>query len=157
MRAARLFVGLILFSSASLSAQASVSAKSDVRAFVRAYAEAANHGDVAAYTEMYKESVDLIAISDGVMSRGWSSMRDEANQMLGKEGLYKISTGVVDVLALGTTRAVAMFPFVLTLQTERGPATLNGAMTLVLEKSGAKWLIIHDHTSLQALQEEQAK
>ncbi|MGH7629280.1 MAG: YybH family protein [Gemmatimonadales bacterium] len=133
----------------ALQAQKPSTVKADVQAFVRSYADAANRGDAAAYAAMYKESADLIVINDGEVKRGWSSIRDEANQILGTEGSYKISAGIVDVLPLGSTRAVASFPFVLTVQTQAGLAQLKGASTLVLEKTGTKWLIVHDHTSLQ--------
>ena len=61
-----------------------------------------------------------------------------------------ILAGVVDVPPLGPTRAVATFPFVINVQTQQGLQQLKGAMTLVLEKTGTKWLIIHDHISLES-------
>ena len=118
-----------------------------VQAFVRNYVDAANRADVSSYVGMYKESPDLITINDGEVKRGWSTIRDEANAILGAEGAFKISAGVVDVLPLGPTRAVATFPFVITLNTQAGIQQLKGASTLVLEKTGTKWLIVHDHTS----------
>jgi uncharacterized protein (TIGR02246 family) len=149
MRLALLGLALLPVLASTTHAQKPSVVKTEVQTFVQKYAEAANRGDAPAYAAMYKESGDLIVINDGEVKRGWNSIRDEANQVLGAEGSYKISAGVVDVLPLGPTRAVASFPFVVTIQTQTGPTRLKGASSLVLEKAGTKWLIVHDHTSYQ--------
>jgi uncharacterized protein (TIGR02246 family) len=150
MRAVRLVPCLLALTAVALSAQAKPNVKDEVQAFVRAYTEAANRSDAGAYAAMYKDSPDLIVVSGGELKRGWSSIRDEANQMLGTEGSFKIASGTVDVLPFGPNRAVAIFPFVINAQTAQGLVQLKGALTLVLEKAAGKWLIIHDHTSYQA-------
>ncbi|HEV8479271.1 MAG TPA: nuclear transport factor 2 family protein [Candidatus Eisenbacteria bacterium] len=121
--------------------------RTEVLAFVRSFADAANHADVAAVMEMYDHSPNLISAADGAIIRGWDAVREDANQVLGKEGLYKISTGSFDVLPLGAGKAVAVGPVVTTVKTGAGPVTLDQVLTLVLEKKQGKWLIVHDHTS----------
>ena len=129
-----------------LAAQAPTQ-RQEIQNFVRAYADAANRGDVTSYMEMYSKRADLIAVEDGEISRGWDKLRDNANSTVGLEGSFKISVGTIDVITLGTTRAIAVFPYVATVNTQQGPVQLHGAMTLVLEKSSQGWKIIHDHTS----------
>ena len=123
------------------------SQRQQIQDFVRAYTDAANRGDVTSYMEMYSKRADLIAVEDGEISRGWDKLRDNANSTVGLEGSFKISVGTIDVITLGTTRAIAVFPYVATVNTQQGPVQLHGAMTLVLEKSSQGWKIIHDHTS----------
>ena len=123
--------------------------RQEVQDFVRAYADAANRGDVTAYTEMYSRRADLITVNDGTILRGWEALRTQANETLGMEGSYKISVGTIDVATIGTTRAIAVFPFAMTVTTDQGPVQLRGAMTLVVEKGAQGWRIIHDHTSTQ--------
>jgi hypothetical protein len=53
--------------------------------------------------------------------------------MMGTEGAYRISAGVVDVLNLSPDIAIAVFPFVVTLNTPQGQQQLRGAMSLVLQ------------------------
>lgn len=118
----------------------------EVQDFVRVYTDAANRGDVTAYTEMYSRQADLITVNDGEIIRGWDALRTQANEMMGLEGSFKISVGSIDVVNIGISRAIAVFPFVMTVTTDQGPVQLRGAMTLVLQKS-ASWRIIHDHTS----------
>jgi uncharacterized protein (TIGR02246 family) len=126
---------------------ASPTLRAEVQAFVKSYTDAANRADATAYVEHYKQSADLLTVNDGVITRGWNALKDESNQMLGTEGAFKISMGAIDVVPLGPGRALAIGPFVMTLNTQQGPVQVRGAMTLVLEKTGTKWLIVHDHTS----------
>ena len=126
---------------------ASPTLRAEIQAFVKSYTDAANRADATAYVEHYKQSPDLLTVNDGVITRGWNALKDDANQMLGTEGAFKISMGAIDVVPLSPGRALAIGPFVMTLNTQQGPVQMRGAMTLVLEKAGTKWLIIHDHTS----------
>lgn len=65
-----------------------------------------------------------MVVSDGVITRGWDAVRNAA--------------------------PIAVFPFVMTMQTAQGPAQMRAAMTLILEKGPQGWKIIHDHTSTAA-------
>ena len=152
MRSLGGFLGLIpfLFLGTHVATAAPAAAsdpRSEVLAFVRAFTDAANHADVAAFMEMYDRSPSLLSVSDGQVLRGWDAVREDANQALGKEGLYKISAGSFDVVPLGTTRALAIGPVVTTVQTQAGPVQAEHALTLVLEKKQGRWFIVHDHMS----------
>ena len=145
-----LFLPLLLLTIGAPSrmlAQAPSNQRQDVLAFVRAYVDAANRGDITAYIDMYAQRRDLITVSDGQLTRGWDALRDEANQMMGTEGAYRISAGSVDVITLAGDMAIAVFPFVATVSTQQGPVQLRGAMSLVVQKTPQGWRIIHDHTS----------
>lgn len=128
-------------------AQAGANQRQEVLAFVRAYVDAVNRADMTAYVDMYAQRRELIVVNDGQVTRGWEAVRDEANQMMGAEGSYRISPGVVDVVVLSPDVAIAVFPFAANVNTQQGPMQLRGAMTLVLQKTADGWRIIHDHTS----------
>jgi ketosteroid isomerase-like protein len=134
--------------------QAPAAQRQEILDFVKAYADATNRGDMTAYVDMYSRRSDLIVVNDGEITRGIDAVRNEANQTLGLEGRYKISVGTIDVIPLGQTRAIAVFPFAMTVQSEQGPVQIRAAMTLVLEKGSQGWKIIHDHTSSAASQGE---
>ena len=102
---------------------------------------------MTAYVDMYGRRPDLIVVSNGEITRGIDAVRKEANQSLGLEGKYKISVGTIDVVPLGQTRAIAVVPFAMTVQSQQGRVQIRAAMTLVLEKGSQGWKIIHDHTS----------
>lgn len=134
--------------------QAPAAQRQEILDFVKAYADATNRGDMTAYVDMYSRRSDLIVVNDGEITRGIDAVRNEANQTLGMEGSYKISVGTIDVVPLGQTRAIAVFPFAMTVQSQQGPVQIRAAMTLVLEKGSQGWKIIHDHTSSAPAQGE---
>jgi ketosteroid isomerase-like protein len=140
---------LIAFPAAAVAAAPSTTpdTRTEVLAFVRAFTDAANRADVVAIMEMYDRSPDLLSVNDGAIARGWDAVREQANQVLGKQGQFTISAGSFDVIPLGANRALAVGPVVATVQTQRGPVQLDQVTTLVLEKRQGKWLIVHDHTS----------
>ncbi len=127
--------------------QAPTAQRQEILDFVKAYADATNRGDMTAYVDMYGRRPDLIVVSNGEITRGIDAVRKEANQSLGLEGKYKISVGTIDVVPLGQTRAIAVVPFAMTVQSQQGRVQIRAAMTLVLEKGSQGWKIIHDHTS----------
>jgi uncharacterized protein (TIGR02246 family) len=132
------------------AAQAGANQRQEVLAFVRGYVDAVNRADMTAYVDMYAQRRDLIVVNDGQVTRGWEAVRDEANQMMGAEGSYRISAGVVDVVILSADMAIAVLPFAASVNTTQGPMQLRGAMTLILQKTAEGWRIIHDHTSTAA-------
>jgi uncharacterized protein (TIGR02246 family) len=131
-------------------AQAAAGQRQEVLAFVRAYVDATNRADMTAYVDMYAQRPDLITVNDGEFTRGWDAVRNGANEMMGTEGSFRMSVGVVEVMTLSPTMAIAVFPFSATVNTQQGPRQVRGAMTLVLQKMPAGWRIIHDHTSSAA-------
>lgn len=124
--------------------------RADVQAFVKAFVEATNKGDMTAVMEMYSRKPVVTSISDGEITRGWEAIRTESDQMVGKEGSYKFSIGAIDVTPLGTAFALAVAPYTVTVATDQGAVQVPGAMTLILERSGGAWAILHDHTSVKA-------
>jgi ketosteroid isomerase-like protein len=127
--------------------------REDVQGFVRTFVEATNRADVTAVMEMYSKKAGIASIGDGEITRGWDAIRTESDQIVGKEGAYKISLGSVDVMSIGTGNAIAFAPYAVTLTTDQGPMQLSGAITLVLEKTAGAWKIVHEHTSIRAAQE----
>ena len=138
---------LLLLSAPPTKAQAPTALRTEIQNFVRDYADAANKGDISAYTEMYSRQAGVTSIDDGTILRGWDAIRTEADSMLGKEGAYKISVGSIDVTPLGPGFVLAVAPTTINIQTDRGVFEIRGALTLVLHKTTEGWKIIHDHTS----------
>lgn len=146
----------VLASAAGTAPATAAKTRADVQAFVKSYVDAANKADVTALMELFSREQGVTSIGDGDIQRGWDAIRTENDQIVGKEGSYKVSIGSIDVTPLGATYALAVAPYTLTVSTEKGTEQLPSAMTLVLEKSGGKWTIVHEHTSSKA-QEEQGK
>jgi ketosteroid isomerase-like protein len=92
----------------------------------------------------------LIVVEDGEVKRGWETVREAANQVMGAEGMVRISAGVVDVVSLSPGIAIAVVPYAITINTNTGPQQLRGTMSLVLKKSSGTWKTVHDHSSTVA-------
>jgi ketosteroid isomerase-like protein len=73
-----LLLVLLLGLPTALAAQSGGNQRQDVLAFVRAYVDASNRGDMTAYVNMYAQRPDLVVVGDGQISRGWESVREEA-------------------------------------------------------------------------------
>lgn len=129
--------------------------RAEVVAAVTAYIDAQNRGDVYDMMSMVSRRDDVVSISDGQIERGWQSIRNSNAQTIrsgtpspGHDMPPGIKVGEVDVLVLGPTAAVAVAPFTFSVASAQGFVTVPGASTLVFEKSGAKWLVVHEHTSI---------
>ncbi len=133
---------------AAKSGEAAAAAiRAEVQTFVKSYVAASNLADTNSMMEMISRKEGVTSAANGDISRGWEAIRAEADAIVGKEGSYKISMGTIDVMPLGAAHALAVAPVTLTIVTPSGTVQLPGAMTLVLEKSGGTWRIVHEHTS----------
>ncbi|HEX7078278.1 MAG TPA: nuclear transport factor 2 family protein [Candidatus Eisenbacteria bacterium] len=124
-------------------------ARAEVQAFVKGYIDAANRADVTAMMEMVSRRPDVSSVTDGVITRGWESIREDNDQFAGKEGTYKFSLGSIDVTPLGPGFALAVAPVAVTVVTDQDTLQADSALSLVLEKSAGKWKIVHEHMSGQ--------
>lgn len=131
------------------AAQASATARRDsIIAFVRSYVDASNRADIQASMDMMSKSPGVSSASIGTITRGWESLRAQADSMAGSEGLMKISLGSMDVTMLGGNAALVVTSAAIRVETEQGPVQLRGALTLVLERVGGAWKVLHEHLSL---------
>jgi uncharacterized protein (TIGR02246 family) len=125
--------------------------RNEIQQAVRAYVDAANKGDFSAYADMYSRQGGVTSVGDGKITRGWDNVRQDIDQHLNLAGKFTIGLGSLDITLLGPVYALAVAKFNLTV----GPGNSqqvehSGAMTLLFQKSGGEWKIIHDHTSIEA-------
>jgi len=137
------------------STASTATARTEVQAFVKSYVDAVNKADVSAAMEMISRKAGVTSIGDGEIARGWDAIRTDYDQIVGKEGSYKFSIGSIDVTPLGTSYALVVAPYTLTVATQQGDFQLPSAMTLVLLKSGKTWVILHEHMSSKAAGQEE--
>src|SRR5204862_3985317 len=121
--------------------------RSEVLQAVRAYVDAFNRADAGTLVEMYSREAGVTSVGDGQITRGWDAIRSTADSIAGAEGKYKVSTGSIDVVPLGSGYALALTSTILAVKSGDQEGQLRGVMTLVLKKVGGEWKIIHDHTS----------
>ena len=146
-----LVCALILIGSAGtdVDAQGMPTARRDsVLAAVRAYVDAGNRVDVQAMIDAYSKSPGVSSAGLGEIRRGWEAIRAQTDSLAGMEGLMRISLGAVDIMGLGSMHALAVSSVVVRVETEGGPVQLRGAVSIVLERVGGAWKVLHDHVSL---------
>src|SRR5258705_3438181 len=124
------------------------STRAEVEATVKAYVDAQNRGDVYGMMAMVSRRDDVVSISDGEIQRGWQTIRNTNDQIMGKEGTHAMAIGNIDVLVLGPKAAVAVAPVTFTVASTQGSVRVAGATSFVFEKLGDRWYVVHEHTSI---------
>lgn len=151
--ACALAIIVTLSSTLEAAGQASPATRAEVQTFVKTYAEKANAGDVSALMEMVSRRQGVTSINDGEITRGWEAIRTDNDEIVGREGTYRLSVGSIDVLPLRETFAVAVAPFTITIATQQGPVQAQGAVSFVLEKQAGQWKVLHEHYSTKVAQQ----
>lgn len=125
--------------------------RAEIQKRVRTFVEAANRGDVSALMEMYSHKPEVASVGYGGIARGWDAIRIDNEQLVGKEGSFTISIGLIDVVPLGTTYALAFTSGMITAASETVRrvrlAQVPVAFTFLFERSRDGWMIVHQHAS----------
>lgn len=146
-RLAAIPVAVMLMTAGRSSATDVPGAPTDVHQFVKAFVQAINEGDMTAVMAMYSRNPVVASVVGGEITRGWDAIRAGVERAVGSEGSYKVSLGVVDVVPLGASHALAYVSASVTIATAQGVMQIPGAYTFVLEKSPDRWKILHEHFS----------
>jgi len=129
--------------------QGAASSRTEVQQLVRGYVDAQNKPDATAVMDMVSRKPGASSVGMGKITRGWEAIRTLVDEDVRSPLTPRMTLGVIDVEMLGVAYALAVAPFSATLSTPRGDIQLHGALTLVVEKSGGAWKVLHEHTSAQ--------
>ena len=105
-----------------------------------------NRGDLAGFMRDYAQDSLTSYVSRGHVQYGWQPLYDHYRTTYFAPGKSRDSLAFSDVrvrpLTLDLALCTARF------QLSRGASvTASGPFTLVLQKRGDRWVILHDHTS----------
>lgn len=120
--------------------------RAEIDAMLRRSAADWNRGDLAGFMNDYARDSTLSYISGRGVLYGWQPLFDRYQRGYFAPDAARDSLAFTDlaVRALDDDLALATARF----QLRRGGAIVaSGPFTLILEKRGARWLIIHDHSS----------
>ena len=140
---------LVAVGASTVTAAGPESIRAEAQAFVKQYVDAQNKVDASALMEMISKRAGVTSVSMGEITRGWEAIRAEVDEVVGSEGLFKIAVGSIDVEELGPGFALALAPCTITVTSAQESLQLRGAVSLVLERSGDKWVVFHEHTSVR--------
>lgn len=108
--------------------------------------DAWNRGDIASFTEGYKNSPDIIFVTHDV-SRGYEGMVEEYKRDYPtKASMGTLTYSDIEVHVLDEKYAVAIGKYHLDRGRKEG-GNADGLFSLVFEKTDQGWKIILDHTT----------
>ncbi len=105
--------------------------------------QAWNRGDIDAFMTAYWDSPELSFSSGGQTTRGWEATRDRyKTRYPNREIMGKLTFSHLETRKLGDSAAMTLGRWHL----ERAES-VGGNFSLVWQKFGDQWLIVHDHSS----------
>ncbi|HSG80677.1 MAG TPA: nuclear transport factor 2 family protein [Gemmatimonadota bacterium] len=119
-----------------------------VRKVVEATATAFQRGDFAALDSLYHEGVAVF--EDGEAFSGWAGYRDE-RVLPGYESVRELQVDLqaIDVRLVDSTAWVTC-SYRIAGTRDGEPVAYRGLSTMILRKTGGRWLIVHVHNSTVA-------
>jgi ketosteroid isomerase-like protein len=117
----------------------------EVERVLATQAEAWNRGDLDGFMAGYVASPELVFTSGGKIRRGFDETLQNYRQRYGgdRAGMGQLGFEILGVQAVGADGAVVLGKWRLTETPHAG----GGVFSVVLERRGGRWLIVHDHTS----------
>lgn len=148
-RLSRAMMLALIAATTAAAAQGSKRPTADAAEFVRQYLGAHNQRNTAALMGMVSRAAGVSSVSMGKMVRGWESIQASVKQGFDAPGAVDLVADAIDVRALGPSHALAVASLSASVKTEMNEFPLRGVLTLVLETSGARWAVVHEHLSLE--------
>ena len=104
-----------------------------------------NRGDLDGFLAAYEPSDQLLFTSGAKIRRGFDETRDKYRERYGNasETMGQLEFELLDIRELGSGAAIVLGRYRLSAT----PEASEGVFTLVLERQGESWRIVHDHTS----------
>lgn len=115
-----------------------------VRAVLTQQQDAWNAGDIEGFMAGYAKNDALVFTSGGNIRRGWQATHDKFVTTYGsaKDTMGKLAFEVLGVQSVGADGAVVLGRWSLD-----GPNAGSGVFSVIVERQGMVWRVIHDHTS----------
>ncbi|HEY6224521.1 MAG TPA: nuclear transport factor 2 family protein, partial [Gemmatimonadales bacterium] len=129
------------------AAQQQADVRTEVQKFVHQYIEAINRADAAGLMDMYARVPEVTSADNTDITHGWDAIRNDAASLA--QSHYRMTLDTVDVVPLGSDYALAVAKANYSFGTPQGSLRVRGVLTLVLQKVGTAWKVLHDHSSSQ--------
>ncbi|MCH7840660.1 MAG: DUF4440 domain-containing protein [Planctomycetes bacterium] len=118
----------------------------DIPGILQRQAAQWNAGDIDGFMEPYWRSPDLTFSSGGRVVRGWEATRERYRlRYPDRSAMGRLGFDQLQIIPLGSDAALVLGRWRL----ERDQP-VGGAFTLVWRRIQGRWVIVHDHTSVDA-------
>jgi uncharacterized protein (TIGR02246 family) len=122
-----------------------------IEATLKRQAAAWNKGDIDAFMQDYWKSEQLTFSSGGKTTRGWKATKERYHlRYPTKEKMGQLTFSKLEVSVLEETSAMVLGRWHL----KRADDELEGNFSLVFRQIDGRWVIVHDHSSLEKNEEE---
>ena len=118
-----------------------------VRQILIAQAEAVEQGDLEALDKIWSNDPGVLVFENGGINEGWENYR---NKHLAPEltSFKNLKFAVSDIVVKADKKiAWATYKYTLAADFNKQKIETGGVGTMIFEKKGGKWLIVHSHTS----------
>ncbi|HYJ45628.1 MAG TPA: SgcJ/EcaC family oxidoreductase, partial [Pyrinomonadaceae bacterium] len=119
-----------------------------VRAAFDSLVDGIRRADADAVSALYWNSTQLSLFNNnGTVTRGWEQARSNRESLYAKVSDVKLDVRDVRVKTLGPSAALVTCLWEQTQTADGQPEHATGRLTIVYQKIGAEWKIVHTHTS----------
>lgn len=119
-----------------------------VRAAFDSLVDGIRRADAQSVAKLYWNSPQLtIFNNNGTVTRSWEQVRSNRESLYAKVSDVKLDVRDVRVKTLGSAAAVVTCLWEQSQTAEGQPERATGRLTIVYQKVGADWKIVHTHTS----------
>ena len=120
----------------------------DVRAVFDRLVEGIRQADAAKVMSIYKNSEDILFFNNnGSVTRGWEQMKTNREASYKNAANVSLETTGVRIEMLGANSAYLTCKWKQQQEYNGKLETASGRMTLVFQKIGKEWKVVHLHTS----------
>ncbi len=139
-------VGAALLLACSAPKVVSGNPQAEIAAMLERSAADWNHGDLAGFMGDYAKDSLTSYVSGGHVQYGWQKLYDRYQTTYFAPGKFRDSLTFDEVRVRPLTLDLALCTARFQLR-RRDSVTASGPFTLLLQKRGNRWQILHDHTS----------
>ena len=126
----------------------SPSVRAELSQTLQNYFEAANRSDTAALMDTVLHDPRVTSVANGQVTVGWDAIRDQVEQLNHVQARMQVTLdGPSQQFLIGPGVALVIAPYTFSVATPERQVTLHAATTLLLQKSGGRWKIFHEHNS----------
>ena len=157
---AKIFIGLLVFIALTLClymfpSASAASPEDEVLQVATNFVKAFNTGDFELISSLHWQSPKLTKFvpnkAGAFLTQGWEAIGGDWKSNLGlPKGTWVISYHNPQVILIGDNAAVVAGYLIMTINppAEEEQTIIQVRQTLVVQKIGGKWLIVHEHASL---------
>lgn len=119
----------------------------EIESILQQQSVAWNHSDIPGFMEAYWKSPRLTFSSGGQTTRGWeATCKRYQTKYDTPEKMGQLTFGNLETSLLNPNAALVLGTWKLALDDQSNP---GGNFSLVFQKIQERWVIVHDHTSVQ--------